>query len=154
MSASSGAPIPLEGWQGSTGISGSFQSESVATFAWNRWQVSTGISGNFRAEYAAKPIQLLYYPPYHSKYNPIARCWGMLELHWNGTKLVDVETMLEWAKSMTWKGIQPVVALSHKGDQKGIAIVKKAMQEVERRLERHPALPKWNILIRPASALS
>jgi len=23
-----------------------------------------------------KPIQLLYYPPYHSKYNPIERCWG------------------------------------------------------------------------------
>ena len=57
MSASSGAPIPLEGWQGSTGISGSFQSESVATFAWNRWQVSTGISGNFRAEYAVESIQ-------------------------------------------------------------------------------------------------
>src|SRR2546427_2862821 len=43
---------PLQGWQGSTGISGSFQSESVAIFAWNRWQVSTGISGNLRAEYA------------------------------------------------------------------------------------------------------
>src|SRR2546427_6593672 len=28
-----------------------------------------------------KPIQLLYYPPYHSKYNPIERCWGLLELH-------------------------------------------------------------------------
>ena len=40
------------GWQGSTGISGSFQSESVATFDWNRWQGSTGISGNLRAEYA------------------------------------------------------------------------------------------------------
>ncbi len=26
-----------------------------------------------------KPIQLLYYPPYHSKYNPIERCWGILE---------------------------------------------------------------------------
>ena len=51
-----------------------------------------------------KPIQPLYYPPYHRKYNPIERCWGILELHWNGTKLVDVETMLEWAKSMTWKG--------------------------------------------------
>jgi Rhodopirellula transposase DDE domain len=23
-----------------------------------------------------KPIQLLYYPPYHSKYNPIERCWA------------------------------------------------------------------------------
>jgi transposase len=51
-----------------------------------------------------KPIQLLYYPPYHSQCNPIERCWGILELHWNGTKLVDVETRLEWAKSMTWKG--------------------------------------------------
>ena len=56
------------------------------------------------ADAIGKPIQLLYYPPYHSKYNPIERCWGILELHWNGTKLIDVETMLEWAKSMTWKG--------------------------------------------------
>ena len=30
---------------------------------------------------------LVYYPPYHSKYNPIERCWGALERHWNGTLL-------------------------------------------------------------------
>ena len=48
---------PREGWQGSTGISGNFQSEWVATFNWNRWQGSTGISGNFRAEYAALEFQ-------------------------------------------------------------------------------------------------
>jgi len=101
----------------------------------------------------AKPIQLLYYPPYHSKYNPIERCWGILELHWNGTKLIDVETMLEWAKSMTWKGMQPVVELSHQVYQKGISLGKRAMHEIEKRLERHPQLPKWDILIRPASAL-
>lgn len=100
-----------------------------------------------------KPIQLLYYPPYHSKYNPIERCWGILEVHWNGTKLVDVETMLAWAKSMTWKGLHPVVELSRKVYQKGIALGKKAMQAIESRLERHPELPKWDILIRPASAL-
>jgi hypothetical protein len=41
-----------------------------------------------------KPIQLLYYPPYHRKDNPIERRWGILELPWNGTKLVDVETMV------------------------------------------------------------
>jgi hypothetical protein len=52
MSASPAAPRPLEGWQGSTGISGSFQPESVATFDWHRWQRSTGISGHLRAEYA------------------------------------------------------------------------------------------------------
>ena len=77
----------------------------------------------------------------------------MLALHWNGTKLVDVETMRAWAKRMTWQGIQPVVELSRKGYQKGIALRKKAMQAIESRLERHPELPKWDILIHPASAL-
>ncbi|TRU33540.1 MAG: hypothetical protein EWV50_11835 [Microcystis aeruginosa Ma_MB_F_20061100_S20] len=24
-------------------------------------------------------IRLIYYPPYHSKYNPIERCWAVLE---------------------------------------------------------------------------
>jgi hypothetical protein len=45
-----------------------------------------------------------------------------LELHWNGTKLIDAETMLEWAKSMTWKGLHPVVELSRRVYQKGAAI--------------------------------
>jgi Rhodopirellula transposase DDE domain len=97
-----------------------------------------------------KPIQLLYYPPYHSTYHPIERCWGILELKCNGTKLVDAETRLEWAKRMTWKGLPPIVALSHNVYQKGIALGKAAMQAVEKRLERHPALPKYDILINPA----
>jgi hypothetical protein len=99
-----------------------------------------------------KPIQLLYYPPYHSKYNPIERCWGILELQWNGTQLRDVNTMLEWAKRMTWKGIKPIVKLSRKVYAKGVTLGKTAMQAVEARLERHPLLPKWDILIYPAKA--
>jgi len=98
-----------------------------------------------------KPIQLVYYPPSHSKYNPIERCWGILELHGNGTTLVDAETMLAWAKSMTWKGMHPIVELSRKVYQKGVSRSKRAMQAVENRLERHPALPKWDILIQPVS---
>jgi hypothetical protein len=103
------------------------------------------------ADDIGKPIQLLYYPPYHSKYNPIERCWGILEQHWNGTKLIDAETMLEWAKSMTWKGLHPVVELSRQVYQKGVTLSKKAMEAVEARLERHPELPKWDILIKPVS---
>jgi hypothetical protein len=103
------------------------------------------------ADIINKPIQLLYYPPYHSKYNPIERCWGLLELKWNGAKLIDTETMLEWAKRMTWKGMHPVVALSRTLYQKGISLGKAAMQAIEERLERHPALPKYDILIKPAS---
>ncbi len=59
--------------------------------------------------------------------------------------------MLEWAKSMTWKGIRPIVELSRKVYQKGVALSKRAMQAVEARLARHPELPKWDILIRPSS---
>ena len=98
-----------------------------------------------------KPIQLLYYPPYHSKYNPIERCWGILEQHWNGTKLIDAETMLEWAKSMTWKGLHPVVELSREVYEKGISLGKAAMRAVEARLKRDANLPKYDILINPVS---
>jgi hypothetical protein len=103
------------------------------------------------ADVINKPIQLLYYPPYHSKYNPIERCWGILELKWNGAKLIDVDTMLEWAKAMTWKGLHPVVELSRKVYEKGISLSKMAMQAVEARLKRDPQLPKYDILINPAS---
>ncbi len=89
-----------------------------------------------------KPIQLRYSPPYHSKYNPLERCWGIVALHWNGTKLVDVETRVEWANTMTWRGLHPIVELRHTISQKGIALGKAAMQAVEARLVRHPALPK------------
>jgi hypothetical protein len=103
------------------------------------------------ADVINKPMQLLYYPPYHSKYNPIERCWGILELQWNGAKLIDVETMLGWAKQMTWKGLHPVVELSRKVYEKGIALSKAAMEAVEARLKRDPQLPKYDILINPAS---
>lgn len=96
-----------------------------------------------------KPMQLLYYPPYHSTYNPIERCWGIVELPWNGTKLIDAKTMLEWAKKMTWKGRQPVVERSHKVYQQGMVLGKAAMQAVEARLERHPELSKYDIVINP-----
>jgi hypothetical protein len=102
------------------------------------------------ADLINKPMQLLYYPPYHSKYNPIERCWGILELQWNGTKLIDAETMLGWAKQMTWKGRHPIVELSRKVYQKGISLGKVAMQAVEARLKRDPHLPKYDILINPA----
>src|SRR3712207_2970296 len=46
-------------------------------------------------------VQLAYYPPYHSKYNPVERCWGILETHWNGTLLDSLDTVLQFAASMT-----------------------------------------------------
>ena len=61
------------------------------------------------ADRNALEVVLVYYPPYHSKYNPIERCWGILEEHWNGTVLDTVDTVLHWARTMTWKAVHPIV---------------------------------------------
>ncbi len=53
------------------------------------------------ADQISKPIQVLYSLPSHSKDNPIERCRGIGELRWNGTKLINVETRLGWAKRIT-----------------------------------------------------
>ena len=66
-----------------------------------------------------------------------------------GAKLVDVEVMLSWASSMTWKGLYPILSLSKTVYQKGISLTKKAMKQVESRLQRNPLLPKWDILMQP-----
>jgi hypothetical protein len=47
-------------------------------------------------------IELVDYPPYHSKYNSVERGWGILEPHWNGAILNSREAVLSWAQTMTW----------------------------------------------------
>jgi hypothetical protein len=37
------------------------------------------------ADRNALEVLFVSYPPYHSKYNPIERCWGIREAHWHGT---------------------------------------------------------------------
>ena len=94
-------------------------------------------------------VQLVYYPPYHSKYNLIERCWGILENHWNGTLLNSVHTMVEWARTMTWKGVHPVVSLIDRTYNTGVRIAKAAFKAIESRLQRDKDLPKYEVLIQP-----
>lgn len=88
-------------------------------------------------------VRLAYYPPYHSKYNPIERCWGALEGHWNGSLLDSVEAVIQFASSMTWKGSRPVVELVTTAYQTGVKLTKEAMDALETQLKRLPHLAKW-----------
>lgn len=97
-------------------------------------------------------VRLAYYPPYHSKYNPVERCWGILEQHWNGTLLDTLDTVLQFAATMTWKGGRPSVALVTTTYERGVTLTKEAMAAVEARLIRHPTLGKWFVDILPAPA--
>ena len=94
-------------------------------------------------------IQLAYYPPYHSKYNPVERLWGVLENHWRGEIIDSGEKALGLARSMTYRGIKPTVRKVSKGYRKGISVAKRAMQEIETRLERTEGLEDWFIKIVP-----
>jgi len=94
-------------------------------------------------------VSLAYYPPYHSKYNPIERCWGVLEQHWNGDLLDSVDAVVEFARSMTWKGKHPTVELITKPYPLGVRLSQKAMAVLETKVQRLQGLGKWFVTIQP-----
>ena len=94
-------------------------------------------------------LELAYYPPYHSKYNLIERCWGILENHWNGALLTSVEAALKWARSMTWRGVAPIVHLLDRAYETGKRLTPRLFRPIAARLERSETLPKWSLVIHP-----
>jgi len=92
-------------------------------------------------------VQLAYYPPYHSKYNPIERCWGILEMHWNGSLLDSIDAVAGFARSMTWKGKHPVVSLVETTYHKGVRLKPKEMKALESEVDRLAGLGKWFVKI-------
>lgn len=99
------------------------------------------------ARAARLDVDLAYYPPYHSKYNPIERCWGVLELHWNGALLDSVEAVLGYAETMTWRGGHPEVVLVETQYDTGARLSPKEMEALESQVQRLPTLEKWFVSI-------
>ena len=81
-------------------------------------------------------VQLAYYPPYHSKYNPIERVWGVLEQHWNGALLDSRQTVLRFASTMTYNRLSPVVKFIDYAYQTGVKLTQQAMTALESRFQR------------------
>jgi len=94
-------------------------------------------------------IELVYLPPYHSKYNPIERCWGILEEHWNGTLLNSVDKALRWAGTMTWRTVHPLIRQITTTYETGVRLTKAKFRPLAERLIRSLTLPKWSLKIQP-----
>ncbi|MFO0047749.1 MAG: ISAzo13-like element transposase-related protein, partial [Pseudanabaena sp.] len=94
-------------------------------------------------------IRLVYYPPYHSKYNSVERCWAALENHWNGTILDSVEAVVEWASNMMWKGISLIVHLVETTYAKGVKVLPEDLKQYFPSWQRSATLTKWDITIVP-----
>ena len=94
-------------------------------------------------------VELAYYPPYHSKYNPIERVGGVLEKHWNGSLLDSCETVLKFAQTMTFRGLSPLVHFVSQTYPNGVRLTHQQMADLENRFERLKNLPKWFVHIAP-----
>src|SRR6266571_2647148 len=100
------------------------------------------------ADWSGLEIRLVYYPPYHSKYNPIERCWSALEQKWNGVLLNCLKVVLQCALRMKWKRRHPTLKRLDGEYPDGIRVAAKEMKEYEARLERSATLPKYDITIK------
>ncbi len=94
------------------------------------------------ADWSGLELRLVYYPPSHSKYNPIERCWSALENKWSGTLLNSLKGILQYALRMTWRGKHPVVKRLPGDYPAGVRLTKKEMKPYEARLQRSQALRK------------
>lgn len=96
-------------------------------------------------------VQLACYPPYHGKYNPVERVFGVLENYWNGDPLLTIDHALGMARNMSYKGVHPVSSL-HPGGEKGAKVSKAGMKLLAPALERLEDLEKWFVRITPEAA--
>ena len=101
------------------------------------------------ADWSGLEVRLVYYPPYHSKYNRIERCWSALEKKWNGVLLTGLKVVLQCALRMTWKGRHPTVRRLHGAYPDGVRVPAREMKPYEARLQRSAILPKYDITIKP-----
>lgn len=93
------------------------------------------------------PIQLVYYPPYHSKYNPVERVWAALENYWKPLILNTVDSALKIAEQMTWKGFNPIVSFIDKIYPLGATLSSDDFNELKPFIRRNPNLAKWDVRI-------
>ncbi len=101
------------------------------------------------ADWSGLEVRLVYYPPYHSKCNPIERCWSALERKWNGVLLDRMKVVLQCALRMTWKGRHPTVRRLDGEYPDGVRLTAVEMGPYEARLQRSETLPRYDIVIKP-----
>jgi transposase len=101
------------------------------------------------ADWSGLELRLVYYPPYHSKYNPIERCWSSLQKKWNGVLLTCWAVVKVCALRMTWKGQHPEVHRIRKSYKTETPVTNREWKSITARVKRSDTLPKYDITITP-----
>ena len=95
-------------------------------------------------------IQLVYYPPYHSKYNKIERVWAHIQMEWRRITIDSLDLLIDCLNKMKWKGIDIKGNLSMNKYEKGIKVSDYEMEtEINPHIIREEGLEKWSLVITP-----
>lgn len=96
-------------------------------------------------------IELVYYPPYHSKYNMIEHYWGVLQRHWNGLIIDDLDKLIGTINSCKWDGINSKGYLSVKTYEKGIKVDIYELENLEKNhiTYNNENIKKWSLIVTP-----
>jgi transposase len=99
------------------------------------------------ADWSGLELHLIYYPPYHSKYNPIERCWSSLQRKWNGVLLTCWAIVRKCAERMKWNDFHPTVNWVESSVRP--EPTRSEWDRVNERISRSESLPKHDIKIMP-----
>lgn len=96
-------------------------------------------------------IQLVYYPPYHSKYNRIEHYWGVLQKRLSKEIIINPEQLIAVINSTKWHGINSIGYYDTKVYEKGIKIDDQIMEEIKNNCITYTneKIKKWSQIINP-----
>ncbi|MEX0715693.1 MAG: hypothetical protein WD066_03865 [Planctomycetaceae bacterium] len=63
----------------------------------------------------------------------------------------SIDIALNWAATMTWRGIEPIIRHIEGEYDRGVRISRSAFRPIANRLQRSETLPKWSLTITPES---
>ena len=94
-------------------------------------------------------IELVYYPPYHSKYILIEHFWGVIQRSWNGLIIDNLDKLIGVINATKWSGINASGVLVDKVYSKGKSVDK---DELKKLIESHihyenKDIEKWSLII-------
>ena len=96
-------------------------------------------------------IELVYYPPYHSKYNKIERVWARIQIAWNGLVIDTLDKLMMILSRITWKGNNIKAYLNTTTYEKGIEVSKREFERIEKEyVLREKGIEKWSVIINPS----
>lgn len=94
-------------------------------------------------------IKLVYYPPYHSKYNKIERLWARIQICWNKVILDNLDKMIDCLGKITWCGIKCKARLIKDKYEKGTVVTMSEIEDMNKHIIRELGLENYSIVITP-----